>query len=209
MWTYIKSTRIMEMVFMGFWRKAFAIVIGSFLIGIGINGFLAPLHLLDGGIIGISLIMTYIWGFKSGLTIILLSIPIFLIAWFHYRTYFYSSLHGMLCSSFFIDFSTPIKGHFHFHPFFSAVIGGVFIGSGIGIMLSQEVSTGGTDLLAQFISKLYAWNVGVIIFLIDAIVILIGSQTLGPETFVYSSVTVLVIGITTSTWTTKKAPGLT
>jgi uncharacterized membrane-anchored protein YitT (DUF2179 family) len=194
---------------MRFWRKAFAIVIGSILIGIGINGFLAPLHLLDGGIIGISLIITYLWGFKSGLTIILLSIPIFIIAWYHYRTYFYSSLHGMLCSSLFIDLSASIKGQFLFHPFFSAVIGGIFIGSGIGIMLSQEVSTGGTDLLAQFISKLYAWNVGVIIFLIDAIVILIGSQTLGPESFLYSSIAVLVVGITTSTWTSKKSPGLT
>jgi uncharacterized membrane-anchored protein YitT (DUF2179 family) len=193
----------------GFGRKAFAIIIGSLLIGIGINGFLAPLHLLDGGIIGISLIMTYLWGVKSGLTIILLSIPIFLIAWFHYRTYFFSSLHGMLCSSFFIDFSSSLKGEFHFHPFFSAVIGGIFIGSGIGIMLSQEVSTGGTDLLAQFISKIYKWNVGFIIFLIDAIVILIGSKTLGPETFIYSSIAVLVIGITTSSWTSKKAPGLT
>lgn len=193
---------------MGFWRKTFAIIIGSILIGVGINGFLAPLHLLDGGIIGISLIMTYLWGFKSGFTIILLSIPIFLIAWFHYRTYFYSSLHGMLCSSFFIDLSAPIKGDFHFNPFFSAVIGGIFIGSGIGIMLSQEVSTGGTDLLAQFISKLYKCNVGVIIFLIDAIVILIGSRTLGADTFIYSSIAILVVGITTSSWTAKKAPGL-
>ena len=44
-----------------------AILIGSLLLGIGINGFLVPHHLLDGGITGLALIIHYYFGFPTGL----------------------------------------------------------------------------------------------------------------------------------------------
>jgi uncharacterized membrane-anchored protein YitT (DUF2179 family) len=46
-------------------EKAIAIVVGSILLGIGINVFLVPYELLDGGIIGIGLIIKYIWKCQS------------------------------------------------------------------------------------------------------------------------------------------------
>ncbi|GAJ41143.1 hypothetical protein GCA01S_058_00310 [Parageobacillus caldoxylosilyticus NBRC 107762] len=69
-------------------KKIMATIIGSIFLAIGINVFLVPHHLLDGGIIGIGLIVKYIWHVKAGLTIILLSIPLYIIAWFYYRPFF-------------------------------------------------------------------------------------------------------------------------
>jgi uncharacterized membrane-anchored protein YitT (DUF2179 family) len=185
-----------------YWLKKFlAIIFGSFLIGTGINGFIVPYHLIDGGIIGIGLLAKYIWGVQAGLTIIALSLPIYCIAWFYFRTYFYNSLHGMLLSSLVIDLLAPLKSVFHYPVLMSSIIGGLLIGSGIGIMLRHKTSTGGADLLAQFISLRTSVNVGVIIFIIDGLVILVASQVISPRALLYSALTITAIGLTTSLWT--------
>jgi len=193
---------------MPFLNKATAILIGSLFLSVGINFFLVPFELLDGGIIGIGLIVKYLLGFRAGLTIIVLSIPIFFIAWLYYRNYFYNSLHGMLISSFFIDWLYPLHDNFisfiQFPAIISAIIGGIFVGLGIGIMLRYETSTGGTDLLAQFLADIFQKNVGVMIFIIDVIVICIGGLLISKETLLLSIVTITFVGLTTSLCTWQK-----
>lgn len=44
-----------------------AVLIGSLLLSIGINGFLVPHHILDGGVTGLALILDYYFGFPPGL----------------------------------------------------------------------------------------------------------------------------------------------
>lgn len=182
-------------------RRTLAIFLGSMLIGIGINGFIVPFHLLDGGMIGISLLVKYVWGYKVGLTLILLSIPIYLLAWKLERRYFINSIHGLLVSSLIIDLLTPLRGMFSVSIIESSVIGGLFIGTGIGWMLRHETSTGGTDLLALFVSRWLSINVGMVIFLIDAAVILVGLYVMGEGILFYSLVTILSVGFATMTMT--------
>ncbi len=186
--------------------KGFVIIIGSIFLGIGINCFLVPYKVLDGGMIGVGLIMKYLWGLEAGLVIISLSVPIFLLAWFKYREYFYNSLHGMLVSSFFIDV-------FHFLPkvisldaAISSIIGGVLVGFGIGIMLRFKTSTGGTDLIAQFISDWTGMNVGILIFIIDSLVIFAGGLLFSTETLLLSIIAILSVGCMTSLFTWRKTP---
>lgn len=193
----------MEMIlYMPFFHKAIAILLGSILLSIGINFFLVPFHLLDGGIIGIGLIVKYIFGIKAGLVIIILSLPIFIIAWFYYRNYFYNSLHGMLISSFFIDLFYPfhdlLYSYIELPSIFSSMIGGVLVGLGIGVMLRYETSTGGTDLLAQFVANVLRVNIGLTIFIIDAMVICLGGLMISSEIFFLSAVTITFVGLTTS-----------
>lgn len=183
---------------MFFLKKGIVIVIGSVLLSLGINLFLAPYEVLDGGIIGIGLILNYLWGLKTGLMILFLSIPIFIIAWFHYRDYFYNSLHGMVVSSFFIDLLKPIDSYIHIDAIFSSILGGILVGLGIGLMLRFRTSTGGTDLIAQFLYDKTGINVGILIFTIDSLVILIGGLLLSSETMFLSSITILFVGLTTS-----------
>lgn len=187
---------------MPFLHKAIAILLGSILLSIGINFFLVPFHLLDGGIIGIGLIVKYIFGIKVGLVIIILSLPIFIIAWFYYRNYFYNSLHGMLISSFFIDLFYPFHDLLHSYiqlpPILSSMIGGVLVGLGISVMLRYETSTGGTDLLAQFVANVLRVNIGLTIFIIDAMVICLGGLMISSEIFFLSAVTITFVGLTTS-----------
>ncbi len=182
-------------------ERTIAIFLGSVLLGIGINGFIVPFHLLDGGMIGISLLVKYVWGYKVGLTIIILSIPIYLIAWKLERRYFINSIHGLLVSSLIIDLLSPLRGMFSVSVMEGSVIGGLFIGTGIGWMLRHETSTGGTDLIALFLSRWFSINVGMIIFLIDAAVILAGLYVMGEGILFYSLVTILSVGFATMTMT--------
>lgn len=189
--------------------KACALIAGSFLLSIGINFFLVPYEVLDGGVIGIGLIMHYILGFRTGMVILICCIPIFTYAWKYYRPYFYNSIHGLLMSSLFIDMLYPY--HFYFtyfirlSPLESSIIGGVFVGLGISIMLRFKTSTGGTDLLAQFIANKYSINVGIVIFIIDAVVITVGGVLLASsETLLLSIITVITVGITTTLCTMRR-----
>lgn len=191
-------------MFMYYLQKGLAIMIGSILLAIGINLFLAPYEILDGGIIGLSLILHYLFNLKIGLMIIVLSTPIFILAWFKYRRYFYNSVHGLLTSSVIIDIFKPLRYLLDIEASFAAIIGGIFVGLGIGIMLRYDTSTGGTDLLAQFISDKTKINVGLIILFIDSIIVLIGGLLLSASTLLLSIMAIVTVGITTSAVTSKR-----
>lgn len=190
-----------------FLKRGMIIVIGSTLLAFGINGFLIPFKVLDGGVIGLGLILKYLWEIRPGLAIIFLSIPIYILAWFKYRPYFYNSLHGMFISSFFIDLFHPLQHSFiPLDPPLSSIIGGIFVGSGIGLMLRFKTSTGGLDLIAQFLSEMTRINVGILIFMIDTIIVSIGGWLLSSDTFLLSILTIFSVGLTTSlvTWQVKE-----
>ncbi|AKM18814.1 hypothetical protein GARCT_01526 [Geobacillus sp. 12AMOR1] len=189
-------------------KKMAAVIVGSLLLGVGINVFLVPHHLLDGGMIGLGLIAKYVWHVQAGLTMIVLSVPLYVAAWFYYRPFFYNSLHGLLFSSWMIDVLSVLRGVVALDPLWSAMIGGILVGAGIGLMLREETSTGGTDLLAQFIARLTNWNVGVVIFVIDACIISAGSLIIDSVPFVHSLVVVTVVGVVTTMLTREKTMGV-
>lgn len=180
-------------------KKTIAILLGSFLIAIGINYFLVPNHLINGGMIGVGLIANYAFGLKPGLTTIVVSIPLYIFAWFYFRSFFYNGLHGLLICSFFIDLFYPLSTIADQTPMFiSALVGGLLLGTGVGLMLLVKVSTGGGDLLALMISKATSINVGLIILTIDIIVIFSGALTIREtEMIFYSFLMILIIGLTT------------
>ncbi|MFD1738499.1 YitT family protein [Bacillus salitolerans] len=179
-------------------ERILAVLIGSFLIGVGVNAFIIPHHLMEGGMIGLGLIAKYKWGFETGLTIILLSFPIYILTYFYNRSFFLNSIHGLLLSSFFIDILYPIRESFQLPIYVSSIMGGSLIGIGIGLMLRYRTSTGGLDLLAQFFSSIIPLNVGFIIFLFDFTIVVSGSQLIQNSSLLYSSLTVFFVGVFTT-----------
>jgi uncharacterized membrane-anchored protein YitT (DUF2179 family) len=178
-------------------QKFTAIIMGSFLMGIGINGFIIPHHLLDGGFIGLGLILHYYYDFPPGLSLVCLSIPVYAAAWFYHRKYFFYSLFGLLVSSLFIDLFEPLKGTLPLGILPSAIIGGMLVGCGIGLMLRYDTSTCGSDLLAQLLSKALSVNVGLLIFMMDGLIISSGIKAVGWTHFFYSFLTILSVAFLT------------
>ena len=62
-------------------KRIFMIIIGAIFMAMGIELFLVPNHLLDGGIVGISIILSHLTGLQIGLFIFLLNIPFFFIGY--------------------------------------------------------------------------------------------------------------------------------
>ncbi|WP_379134895.1 YitT family protein [Paenibacillus sp. sgz500958] len=183
------------------WPKYLVIFAGSLLIATGTDFFLVPYKILDGGIIGIALIINYLSGAKISLAIVFCSLPVFLLAWWKDRNIIYNSILGLITSSFLIELLGPLQYHFLYYfelsPISSAIIGGFLLGSGLGIMLRYKASTGGTDLLAKFITGYIRVNVGVIIFATDALIISAGGLLISKETFLHSILTIAAGGVAT------------
>lgn len=170
----------------------------STLIGIGINGFILPFHLINGGIFGISLLLNYLYGFKLGLLFVVLNIPIYLLALKSDPLYFYNGIMGAVISGILIELMTPLNGVIHLPVFASVICGGLFIGVGVGFMLRNHISPGGMDLLALLISKWSKLNVGFIIYVIDTVIIITGLIVLRDANLLYSLLIVGIVGLSAS-----------
>ncbi len=172
--------------------------IGSLLLGLGINGFLVPHHLIDGGMIGIALIIHYYFEFPVGLCMVLLSIPLCIYTFIREPSYFFNSLFGLIISAFIIDWLGPLKNQLQLPILVSALFGGTLTGLGTGLMLRYKISTAGTDLLAQLISESSRLNVGLVIFIIDGFIVTTSFSLLGFQSFIFSCVTILMVGVMSS-----------
>jgi uncharacterized membrane-anchored protein YitT (DUF2179 family) len=110
---------------------------------IGLNGLLIPHGFLNGGLLGIGLILIHlIPGLSTGLVYLLLNLPLFLLAWFQIsRRFVYYTGFGIVCFSFLADLITipalPVTA-----PFLAAVSAGLVCGLGAGLILMSEGSAG-------------------------------------------------------------------
>lgn len=176
-------------------KKLAIIGFGSTMLGIGINGFILPFHLINGGIFGISLLIKYLIGFKAGITFILLNIPIYMFAYKSDRMYFYNGLIGAVLSGIMIELFFPLNGRIHLPILSSVIVGSIIIGIGVGVMLRNHISPGGMDLLALLISKWSKVNVGVIMVLMDGMIILTGLLLLQNARLLYSLMVITIVGL--------------
>ncbi|MEH7097008.1 YitT family protein [Neobacillus vireti] len=176
-------------------RKITVIGFGSTMISVGINMFILPFHLINGGIFGISLLLNYVWGFKVGVMFILLNIPIYLFALKKDPIYFYNGLFGAIFSGCLIELLLPLNGMITLPIISSVIIGSIMIGVGVGVMLRNHISPGGMDLLALLLAKWTRVNVGVIMVILDAMIILTGLFLLQDVRLLYSLLIISIIGL--------------
>lgn len=179
-------------------RKIVIIIISSILIGIGINGFIIPIHLINGGFWGVSLIIHYLLGFKVAFTFACLNIPIYLFAGIYDKDYFINGIMGISISSIIIALLSPLQLYIELPTIYSVILGGIFIGLGVGFMLRHHISPGGIDLLALILSKALSINVGVTLLVLDLFIILAGVIILGDARLLYSMLIVTIVGVSTT-----------
>ncbi|MEE0426715.1 MAG: YitT family protein, partial [Turicibacter sp.] len=77
----------------------------------------------------------------------------------------------------------------------NAVFGGVLIGVGVGMILKIGASTGGTDIVFQYLSMKFNGSFGKYSFAINAIIILIAGLTQGWETALYTIISIYITSV--------------
>lgn len=184
-----------------------AVLIGSSALAFGVDAFLSPYRLIDGGFIGIGLLMHYYFGALPGLTVLCISAPLFIGVLFYDRALFMSSVNGLLVSSFLIDLFAPVSTWFRLGIVAHTLIGGWLIGMGVGIMLAYRTNSGGSDLIGQLLADRTGIPAAVYILLFDIAVLLAGVPVIGMTRTVFSLATIIVVFAATVRYSGRKPFG--
>ncbi len=152
-------------------KRILLITLGAGLMGTGLEIFLVPNKVIDGGITGISIILSYITGWKLGFFIFLLNIPFFFLGYKQIgKTFALSTLYGILI----LSLSTSLL---HSVPAFTndillaSVFGGIILGIGVGIVIRYGGSLDGTEILAILFNNKLPFSVGEIIMFFNLFIL--------------------------------------
>ncbi|MGX6444218.1 YitT family protein [Neobacillus sp. K501] len=160
-------------------QRALLITLGALLMSVGLEIFLVPNHVIDGGIVGISIILSYLTSWKLGLFIFILNIPFFFIGYKQIgKTFALSTLYGIIILSIGTTLLHPVPA-FTQDILLASVFGGIVLGIGVGMVIRYGGSLDGTEILAILFNKKLPFSVGEIIMFFNLFI-------LGSAGFVFS-----------------------
>jgi uncharacterized membrane-anchored protein YitT (DUF2179 family) len=160
-------------------QRIMLITIGAALMAVGLEIFLVPNHVIDGGIVGISIMLSYLTGWKLGIFIFILNIPFFFIGYKQIgKTFALSTLYGIIILSIGTTLLHPVPA-FTQDILLATVFGGIVLGIGVGIVIRYGGSLDGTEILAILFNKKLPFSVGEIIMFFNLFI-------LGSAGFVFS-----------------------
>ncbi|WP_396953591.1 YitT family protein [Neobacillus niacini] len=160
-------------------QRIMLITLGAALMAVGLEIFLVPNHVIDGGIVGISIMLSYLTGWKLGLFIFILNIPFFFIGYKQIgKTFALSTLYGIIILSIGTTLLHPVPA-FTQDILLATVFGGIVLGIGVGMVIRYGGSLDGTEILAILFNKKLPFSVGEIIMFFNLFI-------LGSAGFVFS-----------------------
>jgi uncharacterized membrane-anchored protein YitT (DUF2179 family) len=123
------------------------------------------------------------------------NVPLFVLGWFGVSKKFtIYSIISVVTQSLLIGFIPRVPTGLSQEPFISAVIGGMLIGVGTGIALRFGTSTGGLDIVAQYLSLRKGISFGMISLLINLAICLSGGIILGSLAVISYTIIRLIVG---------------
>ena len=148
-----------------FFSNLFFLTIGAFIAAFAIESFLVPNKIIDGGVVGISIMMNYKTHLPLGLYIFVLNLPfIFLALQKMGKLFVLSTFYAVAMLSVGVSMIPVWTGGRHVtDPFLACIFGGVILGLGVGLILRNNGSLDGTEIVAIRIAKKWGFSVGEIV----------------------------------------------
>ncbi|HNQ61504.1 MAG TPA: YitT family protein [Bacteroidia bacterium] len=156
----------------------------------GLKGFLFPNKFIDGGAVGISLLLAELFSLPLPILLILINLPFVLLGFkiigkqFGIKTIL--AISGLALFTAFVPF--PEITH---DKLLVAVFGGFFLGAGIGLSVRGGSVIDGTEILAIFLSRKSGSTIGDVIMAINILIFSAAAYLLSLETALYSMITYL------------------
>lgn len=168
------------------------LIIGSFIFAIGINYFAIPNMLSEGGVIGLTIVAHYLFGWSPGIVNLVLNSVLLAIGYkaFPKRTVYYTIV-SILFSSLFLHITVDI-GRDHGDTLLAALFAGLFVGIGIGIIFRAGGTSGGSSVLAQIANQYLGWGIGKGMLVIDISVVVGSIFIIGQEKAMYTLIAVYI-----------------
>ena len=185
------NTKAKKFSLLKMFANLLAITIGAIITGFALDSFLVSNSIIDGGIIGISMIISHITKFNLGLLIILINTPFIILAFkkmggkFVFQTA-YANIILALALNFFHNFKVTND------MLLATVFGGIVLGTGVGLILKNTASLDGTEILSLIISKKFGMSVGEFIMGLNVFIYLAAGMVFSWESAMYSILTYFI-----------------
>ncbi|TMU55811.1 YitT family protein [Flagellimonas algicola] len=171
-------------------KDTFFILMGIFAAAFGLESFLLPNVFIDGGVTGISLLVSEVTAAPLWILIVLINLPFIFMGYkvigkqFALKTAI--AILGLALTLVLIQFPEVTQD-----KLLVAVFGGFFLGAGIGLSIRGGSVLDGTEVLAIFLSRKWGVKIGDIIILVNVIIFLAAAYLLSIESALYSMLTYL------------------
>lgn len=168
--------------------------LGVLLTALGLDMFLIPNKIAAGGVSGIATILYYVINVPVGAAMLALNVPLFAMGIYRLGLRFgFRSLYGTIALSIAVDALAPFLPVPTRDILLASLFGGVLVGLGLGLVFRHRGTTGGTDLAAAILRTYTGVNIGQLLFLVDATVVIAAGFTFGSaELAMYALITVFI-----------------
>lgn len=175
-------------------REISGVGLGVVLTALGLDMFLIPNKIAAGGVSGIATILHYLINSPVGLAMLCLNVPLFAAGIYRLGLRFgFRSLFGTITLSVAVDGLAPFLPVPTQDILLASLFGGVLAGLGLGLVFRYNGTTGGTDLAAAILRTYTGANIGQLLFLVDAtVVVAAGIVFQSAELAMYALITIFV-----------------
>lgn len=169
-----------------------SLTFGAILAAYALESFLIPNSVLDGGITGISIIISKLTKLPLSILVLILNIPFIYIGYknigkgFLIRT-IYSMAIFSLSLSLFHNIAAITE-----QILLATVFGGVLLGVGVGLIIHFGGCIDGTESVALVISKKTSFSVGQIVLIFNLIIYTVAGFIFGIDRALYSLLTYFI-----------------
>lgn len=168
------------------------ITIGAVIAAFAIEEFLAPCTILDGGIVGISMIINNLTGFKLGLVTIILNIPFLIVGAYRLGHVFIAKTsYAMIVFSLFLEIFEKCVNVTEEY-LLAVCFGGVILGTGVGLVIRFGGCLDGTETVAILLNKKYELPVGQMVLVFNIVIYIIAGTLFGWDRAMYSLLTYFI-----------------
>lgn len=158
----------------------------------GLKSFLLPNGFLDGGVVGISLLLNFETGWNLSYLLVLINLPFMVIAYTQISKLFaFKTLTAIAALALVLAF-VPFPNDLTKDTLLISFFGGFFLGLGIGLSIRGGSVIDGTEVLAIYTSRKTALTVGDIILFLNILIFAAAAYLLKVETALYAILTYLV-----------------
>lgn len=169
-----------------FINRAIFVIIGALMVATGLEIFLVPNQIIDGGIVGISIIFSHLTGIKLGIFIFILNLPFFFLGYKQIgKTFALTTLGGITVLSIATQFLHPVPVLTE-DPLLASVFGGIILGIGVGIVIRNSGSLDGTEILAILFNKKTPFSVGEVVMFFNLFILGSAGFVFGWDRAMYS-----------------------
>ena len=169
------------------------IILGAIVAAFALEEFLVPANILDGGIVGTSIIISSITPISLSILTVCLNLPFVLVGAKQLeKSFLPRTIVAMGVFSLFLE----IFNRWHYDATYDAllatVFGGLILGAGVGLIIRNGGCLDGTETVAIMVAKKTSLSVGQIVLVCNIIIYLIAGILFGLDRALYSLLTYFI-----------------